>query len=138
MKKIFFMPIFLIIIVIAIIIIFFIKKDYKFINLGNNIITKSSPNDVLNLNSYEAEVTVTIYSNKNTNTYKILQKYVKPNLIRQEVLEPDNIKGLIITYDGKDLKVENTKLNLSKIYRDYEYITRKCVDAKYIFRRVFE
>ena len=38
------------------------------------------------------------------------QKYVAPNIFRQEVLEPENIKGLVTTYDGENLKIENTRI----------------------------
>jgi hypothetical protein len=51
------------------------------------------------------------------------EKYLKDNNVStQEVLEPENIRGVRFVYDGTNLKVENTKLNLSKIYENYQYI----------------
>ena len=78
---------------------------------------------ILNIESYKAIAEVTIKSNKNENTYKLEQKYNrKDNVYKQEVLEPENIKGVQFIYDGTNLKVENTKMNLNKIYTNYNYI----------------
>ena len=101
----------------------FVFKDYKMKNLGNNnSIFTTSESKIFNMKSYEAEITVTVKSNKNTNTYVLSQKYVAPNLYKQEIIEPFNIKGLTISYDGKDLKLHNTKLNINKVYENYMYI----------------
>ena len=106
--------------------IIFIKKDYKNLKKGNNMNNKSIEEIeqyILNISSYEAKAQVTIKSNKTTNTYIIKQSYAKDdNAYRQEVLEPENIKGVTFSYDGQNLKIENTKLNLSKIYNNYEYL----------------
>ena len=78
---------------------------------------------ILNINSYETEADITIKSNKNENKYKVKQKFLKENnLYKQEVIEPENIKGLIFSYDGTNLKIENTQLKLNKIYENYNYI----------------
>ena len=78
---------------------------------------------ILNISSYEAEVEINVISNKNQNKYKAKQQFVKEgNLYKQEIIEPENIKGVIFSYDGKNLKLENTKLGLNKIYEDYKYI----------------
>ncbi len=118
----------LIIVTIFIIIItslIFIKNHNKTANFGNN--TNKSINDlkeyILNLNSYEAEITLQVTSNKTENKYKIIQKYMSPNIFYQEVLEPNSINGLITKYDGTNLIIENTHLNLSKIYENYPYLT---------------
>jgi len=108
----------LIVIVILIISIIFIKMYYKSSNSGNNIIS-----NILNIESYEATATITINSNKNTNTYTVKQQYIKDNnLFRQEVIEPSNIAGLTIIYDGKNLKIEDLTNNLAKTYENYPYI----------------
>lgn len=117
----------LIALVILIILIFtiFIKNNYKILNLGNNMSNKSADeikNYILNMNSFKAEVTVSVTSNKTTNTYKFIQKY-KGNQFEQELLEPENISGLKIIYDGTNIKVENTKIGLSKLYENYKYVT---------------
>ena len=38
------------------------------------------------------------------------------------MIEPGNIRGVKITYKDSSLKVENSKLNLEKIYNNYPYI----------------
>ena len=76
---------------------------------------------ILNISKYSAVVDITINSNKTTNKYKIKQEYNNGQFY-SEVLEPNTIKGTIITYNGKDLKIENSNLNVSKIYANYKYI----------------
>ena len=117
----------ILVLIVAIIslLIFFIKKAYNPSETGNNIGNKTIEdikNYILNISSYEAEIEVTINSNKNTNKYILKQKCVLPDVFSQEVLEPENIKNLKTIYDGKTLKIENTNLNLSKIYEEYENI----------------
>lgn len=124
MKKIFFI-IGLILIIIIFLILFLLNNDYKTQNIGNNIINKSADEIkeyVLNIKSYEAEMSVTINSNKTSNTYCISQKYYKDGTYVQELLEPNKVKGLTIKYDGNSIKVENTKLNLSSIYQNNSQI----------------
>ena len=124
-KKLKLLSIILLIIIIFIFLLFFIKNNYKNFKTGNNMSNKNIKEIeeyILNISSYEAEVTVQIESNKNTNKYVISQKYVAPNISKQIVKEPNNIAGLEIIYDGNNLKINNTRLNLSKIYENYEYI----------------
>ena len=115
-----------VIIIFLILIIFLVKNNYNFSKKGNNISNKSADEIkeyILNIESYHAIAEITIKSNKNQNIYKVEQKYNRENNIyKQEVLEPENIKGIQFIYDGTNLKVENTKLNLSKIYTNYHYI----------------
>ena len=122
-KKLF---IFSIIIICLILITFLIKNNYNFLKTGNNMSNKSADEIkeyILNIESYKAIAEVTIKSNKNENTYKLEQKYNrKDNVYKQEVLEPENIKGVQFIYDGTNLKVENTKMNLNQIYTNYNYI----------------
>ena len=116
----------LIVVVILIISIFFIKMYYKTFNSGNNISNKSADEIekyILDIKSYEATAQITINSNKNTNTYIIKQQYIKDeSLYKQEFMEPSNVAGLTFIYNGKDLKIENSKNNISKIYENYPYI----------------
>jgi len=116
----------LVIIIAITLIIFFIKKAYNPYKTGNNIGNKTIEdikNNILNISSYEAVLEVTVNSNKNTNKYVLKQSCVIPDAFTQEVVEPENIKNLKTIYDGKTLKIENTKLNLTKIYEEYDCIT---------------
>lgn len=120
-KKIF---IFLILFFLLIIISIFFKNAYKTSKTGNTIIKSS--NDlaeyILNISSYESQIEMQVNSNKNTSKYIINQKYSEPNIFKQEIIEPSNIQGVTITYDGTNLKIENSKLNLLQIYEKYEYV----------------
>lgn len=115
-----------IIVLILILGVILIKNNYKTSKNGNNISNKSADeieNLILNIGSYEANANITIKSNKNQNTYVVKQKYNKEgNLYRQEILEPSGIAGTLIQYDGKDLTIKNTNLNVKKIYENYSYI----------------
>ncbi len=117
----------LVAIVIAIFLgLFLMKNNYKFSKKGNNISNKSADEIekyILNMDSYSAVVQVTIKSNKNQNIYKLKQQYLKKeNIYKQEAIEPQNIAGVQFLYNNGELKIENTKLKLSKIYTDYKYI----------------
>lgn len=90
---------------------FFRKNNYKTVEFGNTNI-KSVENIkeyILNISSYDAEITAEIRSNKSINKYKIIQKYSQPNIFKQQIIEPSNIKGLTITYDGTNLEMDNTR-----------------------------
>lgn len=99
--------------------------NYKNAKFGNNIADKTLKeieDYVLNISSYDAEIEVTVESNKNTNKYIIKQKYVSPNIASQEVVEPKNIEGLTVKYDGTNLEISNSKLSLNTIYENYTYL----------------
>ena len=83
---------------------------------------------ILNLSSYETQITVAVTSNKNSNKYILKQKYEKPNISLQEVIEPSNIAGVKIENDGTNLKIENSSLNIDKIIDNYEYLGNNCLD----------
>lgn len=114
------------IIIITIIAIFFIKTNYKSLKFGNNISNKTTEEIVqyiLDISSYNVTANVTVESNKNTNIYVMQEQYVKDNNIcRQEILEPENVKGISFIYNGNSVKIENSNLNLNKIYENYNYI----------------
>lgn len=115
------------ILIVTILIIFisiFLISNYKNEKNGNNIINKSEEDIVgyiLNMQSYEAKMDVTVETNRNTNKYVITQKKSN-NISEQEVIEPNNIAGVITQYDGTNLKIKNTKLDLETIYENYSYI----------------
>ena len=117
----------LLILIILSLLIFTIFKitNYKNTKTGNNISDKTLEeveNYILNISSYEAEIEVSVESNKNTNKYILKQKYCSPNIASQEVIEPKNIEGMTIKYDGTNLQISNSKLNLNTIYENYNYI----------------
>lgn len=118
----------IIITIIAIAIVIFVsiffKINYKKINTGNNILNKTLDEVqeyICNINSHEATMEVTINSNKNTNKYKIKQTHDENEDI-QEILEPENVKGIKFIYKDNTLQIINTNLNLTKIYNNYPYI----------------
>ena len=116
----------LIIIVNLIITLIFIKFYYKKTKHGNNISSKSIQElaeYILGINSYEANEEITVKSNKNTNKYIVCEKCSKEdNLYKKEIMEPENLNGVSFTYDGKNLKIENSKLNITKLYERFPYI----------------
>lgn len=115
----------IILLAFLIFLIFFLKNNDKNFEIGNTISNKNIEEIeeyILNISSYEATVSVTIESNKNTNKYVLEQKYKAPNLSKQIVLEPSNIAGIEIKYDGTNLTINNSNLNLQKVYENYEYL----------------
>ena len=106
---------------------FYITKSKK-IKIGNNRSSQEMIENILNISSYESTIEVEVNSNKNMNKYVIRQTYIEPNISEQEILEPENIQGVKITKTEKELKVENSKLNISKIYSNYPYMTDNCMD----------
>lgn len=118
-------------ILLAITTIFFIKnnnKTAKTSKIGNNSTSQEIVNYILNISSYETQIDVEIKSNKNSNKYKIKQTYIDNNKNEQEVIEPSNIQGVKITKEGTNLKIENTKLSLTKIIENYPDITQNNLD----------
>lgn len=102
----------------------FLILNYKKLKGGNTIVNQSEENiinSILNIKAYSAKLDVTIETNKNKNKYVISQK-IENGEATQEVLEPENIAGVITKYDGKDLKVINNKLNLETTFQNCQYI----------------
>lgn len=114
-------------IIIGLTIIYVFSKNVnKNLNFGNNLSNKSNQEIeeyILNISSYEAEILVEVKGNKNNTKYLIKQSYVSPNLEKQVVLEPSNISGLETVYNGNILSINNTKLNLNTVYKEYPYMT---------------
>ena len=114
------------VLVTSVIIYFFIKNNYKNLKSRNNMSNKNLKEIeeyILSIRSYNAKIEVEIQSNKNKNKYVLEQKYAEPNVQKQIVLEPSNIEGLETIFDGNNLKINNTKLNLSTIYENYSDVT---------------
>ena len=108
--------------------IFFYNNTAKNLKIGNNTTSQEIVDYILNISSYEAEVEVKINSNKSQNKYILKQQYKNPDLSIQEVIEPQNIAGVKIERTEKQLKIENTKLNLSSVFEDYKYIADNLLD----------
>ena len=109
---------------LIIFIINFTRKDYKNINIGNNISNKTLDDveeQILNISSYKAKLEVTINSNKNTNKYILTQVHNKDEDV-QEIISPENIKGMKLLYKDNTLTIKNTMLDLQKVYNNYPYI----------------
>ena len=114
------------VLVTSVIIYFFIKNNYKNLKSGNNMSNKNLKEIeeyILSIRSYNAKIEVEIQSNKNKNKYVLEQKYAEPNVQKQIVLEQSNIEGLETIFDGNNLKINNTKLNLSTVYENYSDVT---------------
>lgn len=118
----------LIIILIGIIVLIFYKNRVKDLKIGNTKNSQEIVDYILNLSSYEAQVTVDVTSNKNTNKYILKQTYQAPNVSTQEVIEPSNISGVKIENNGTNLKVENSNLSLNSILENYQYLGNNCLD----------
>lgn len=118
----------IILIVILIISKIFIKNPIKNAKIGNNSSSQEIVEYFLNISSYEATIDMTVYSNKNENKYKIKQNYQGENNNCQEILEPSNIAGIKIIREENKLTIQNSKLNLSNILENYQYITDNCID----------
>lgn len=118
------MIIIFIIILIIISVSIFLILYYKNGKIGNTIINKSEEqivDSILNIKSYSAKLDVSIETNKNTTKYVVSQK-VENEKSMQEVLEPENIAGIITEYDGTNLKIKNNKLNLETTFQNYQYV----------------
>lgn len=125
-KKIIFIT--LVVILILVILIIFLLNKTNVKKIGNNSTSQEIVDYILNISSYEAKIEVEVKSNKNTNKYILKQQYISPDVATQEVLEPSNISGIKIIKKGNDLKLENTSLNLSNIFENYEYLADNALD----------
>ena len=106
---------------------FFMKNNYKNFKFGHNESNKSVKEVeeyILNVNSYEATVEVTVNSNKNTNKYLLKQEQdLKNTEKKQIVLKPENIAGVELKSNNGNLTVTNSRLNLNQMYTDYPDIS---------------
>ena len=116
-----------VIILIILISIFLINKS-KPQKIGNNSTSQEIVDYILNISSYEATIEVETKSNKNSNKYVLKQQYIEDGTSTQEVLEPENIKGIKIIKNESTLKLENTNLNLNNILENYDYMSDNVLD----------
>ena len=96
--------------------------------IGKNSSSQEIVDYILNINYYKTEVEVEVKSNKNSNRYKIKQEYISSEKSIQEVIEPSNISSIKIIKEGNNLKIENTKLSITKVIEDYKDITQNNLD----------
>lgn len=118
----------ILLIILAIIFIKNNNKTAKNLKIGNNSTSQEIVDYILNINSYQTEIEVEVKSNKNTNKYKIKQTYINKENNTQEVIEPTNIQGVKIIKEGNNLKLENSRLSLTKIIENYKEITQNNLD----------
>lgn len=108
--------------------IFFYKNRVKKFKIGNNKTSQEIVDYILNISSYEVNVTVNVTSNKNNNKYILKQTYQDKSKSTQEVIEPSNIAGVKIENDGTNIKIENSQLDLTTILENYNYLGSNCLD----------
>lgn len=101
-------------------IVFFIFY-YIFVFLGNN--KNINQDEIVDkiLNSfikYEANIIVHVVSNKNESYYSMFQS-VNNNDSKIVVSNPEDINGLTIEKNNNYLKISNPKINMERIYSDY-------------------
>ena len=118
----------LIIIFVIIFSVFIFKSVTKKSKIGNNMSSQEIVDYILNINSYKSKVMVQVNSNKNKNKYIILQEFNTENGFVQEVIEPENIAGVKIIRKDNNLEIQNTQLDLKKIFDNYNGIEDNCLD----------
>ena len=109
------------IIMVCSIIISVVIIIYSFYNIciENGIKSESISNkeNLFNVEEYEAQYTITINSNKNTNTYKVKEI---TNLLQNEYT--------YIIDDILNINITNNQINISKENIDYKYAIEKMSD----------
>lgn len=124
-KKIFFIILLILVIILGILIY---KNVIKKSKNGNNMNSQEIVDYILNIKKYKSNILVQVNSNKNSNKYILDQEYNENGESIQEVIEPNNISGVKIIRKDKNLKIENSKLNLSTIFDNYQGIGENYLD----------
>ena len=117
----------IIIFLIILILIFYINTSKKS-KIGHTNNSQEIVENILNISSYNATISVKIVSNKNENNYIIKQEYQSQDSNSQEVIEPTNIAETKIIKQGNKLTLENSRLNLSSMIENYQYISSNNLD----------
>ena len=124
-KKIFFIILLILVIILGILIY---KNVIKKSKNGNNMSSQEIVDYILNIKKYKSNILVQVNSNKNSNKYVLDQEYNENGESIQEVIEPNNISGVKIIRKDKNLKIENSKLNVSTIFDNYQGIGENYLD----------
>ena len=106
-------------------ILIFLFFCYNSSETGNTTISKTEEEiiqDILNISFYRAQLKIQVTSNKNENQYIVKQEVTK-NMAKQEILQPENIAGVVTTYEEGKLTLYNSQLELSQVYENYAYMT---------------
>lgn len=90
-----------------------LNKDYKTEETGNNKTIQEIEEYILNITSYKAKISVTVRNNRNENNYIISQE-VKQDFEKQEVLEPQEVSGMQITYQNRKSRSEKYKFKFKQ------------------------
>ena len=102
---------------------------YNSSETGNTTISKTEEEiiqDILNISFYRAQLKIQVTSNKNENQYIVKQEVTK-NMAKQEILQPENIAGVVTTYEEGKLTLYNSQLELSQVYENYAYMTNNAL-----------
>lgn len=82
------------------------------------------------LNSYHSKIRMTVTSNKTTKTYVMNQYYKAPDRYKIEILEPEDIRGLVTVYSGSnvttiypEIQGKFTLMNFTPIDKSYIFIS---------------
>ena len=124
-KKIFFIILLILVIILGILIY---KNVIKKSKNGNNMSSQEIVDYILNIKKYKSNILVQVNSNKNSNKYILDQEYNENGESIQEIIEPNNIAGVKIIRKEKNLKIENSKLNVSTIFDNYQGIGENYLD----------
>ena len=82
---------------------------YIFLKFGNNNNKGKIVDEILNsFNVYEADIEVTVYSNKNTNIYNMHQ-IVNHKISKSIVENPKEINGLVLELNEEKLQIKNVE-----------------------------
>ncbi len=110
-------------------ILIFLFFCYNSSETGNTTISKTEEEiiqDILNISFYRAQLKIQVTSNKNENQYIVKQEVTK-NMAKQEILQPENIAGVVTTYEEGKLTLYNSQLELSQVYENYAYMTNNAL-----------
>ena len=118
----------LVIILLVSVFMFFYKNKVKDLKSGNTKTSQEIVDYILNIKKYKSNILVQVNSNKNSNKYVLDQEYNENGESIQEVIEPNNISGVKIIRKDKNLKIENSKLNVSTIFDNYQGIGENYLD----------
>lgn len=109
--------IYLIILLFSIFLQFFYKNGYKNIFPGNNIINKSTEEIVDSIikkcNKYEANLSLTVKSNKTEKNYELYQKVATEEKY-MKVISTGRNEGIEFIEKINKIEIKNNKLNLSR------------------------